>query len=175
MNFMGYRKKPGPKPRPKSGKNQAARPLRGAEVLVAVRGPLRFLPFRPWVHNPSCSSKTGGGFFAHVIVVLANTYATLLKWICAYIWLALWNSTTCINLPINFDRYFKFWSKSPNLSNESVFFLWKEIIFGQHVNNIWQYSINSPQHLKRFWSGHCRKVFPHSVRQTFQQFLQRCS
>ena len=36
MNFRGCRKKPGPK----CGKNQAARPLAGAEVLVAVRGPL---------------------------------------------------------------------------------------------------------------------------------------
>ena len=35
MNFRGCRKKPGPK----CGKNQAARPLAGAEVLVAVRGP----------------------------------------------------------------------------------------------------------------------------------------
>ena len=35
MNFRGCRTKPGPKIR----KDQAARPLTGADVLVAVRGP----------------------------------------------------------------------------------------------------------------------------------------
>ena len=39
MNFRGCRTKPGPKPSPKIGTDQAARPLAGGEVLVAVVGP----------------------------------------------------------------------------------------------------------------------------------------
>ena len=35
----GGRTKPGPKPGPKTGTARFAHPLRGAEVLVAVRGP----------------------------------------------------------------------------------------------------------------------------------------
>ena len=39
MNFRGCRTKPGPKCSPKTSAARFVRPLRGAEVLVAVRGP----------------------------------------------------------------------------------------------------------------------------------------
>ena len=47
MNFKGCRKKPGPN----CGFSQAARPVGGAEVLVAVRGPSPLRGGREKVHS----------------------------------------------------------------------------------------------------------------------------
>ena len=64
MNFRGCRTKPGPKSGQKPGAARFARPLRGAEVLVAVRGP---------------SPGEGGGKKGRTIVLLAVAQELLVE------------------------------------------------------------------------------------------------